>query len=157
MQIRPAEPEDARRIADFQQRMAAETEGMLLHGPTVLAGVQAVFADPRKGQYIVAVADERIVGVLLTLPEWSDWRNGTVLWIHSAYVIPEFRRQGIFRQMYDYLRQRIQGDASLMGLRLYVDRANAPARKVYETLGMDGEHYVTYEWLKNAHQQGRIL
>jgi hypothetical protein len=59
--------------------------------------------------------------------------------------------------MYDYLRQRIQGDASLMGLRLYVDRANAPARKVYETLGMDGEHYVTYEWLKNAHQQGRIL
>ncbi len=157
MQIRPAQPQDARRIADFQQRMAAETEGMLLHGPTVLAGVRAVFSDPRKGQYIVAVNAERIIGVLLTLPEWSDWRNGTVLWIHSAYVIPEFRRQGVFRQMYAYLREQVRADESLMGLRLYVDRANAPARKVYESLGMDGEHYVTYEWLKNAHKEGRIL
>jgi len=25
---------------------------------------------------------------LLTTFEWSDWRNGTILWIQSVYVLP---------------------------------------------------------------------
>ncbi|MFP4356231.1 MAG: N-acetyltransferase family protein [Phycisphaerae bacterium] len=155
--IRAARSDEARRIADFQQRMAAETEGMLLHGPTVLAGVEAIFDDPRKGEYIVAVDEDadRIVGALLTLPEWSDWRNGTVLWIHSVYVIPEYRGQGIFRSMYQFLQDKIRNDGSLMGLRLYVDRANTGARKTYEAMGMDGEHYVTYEWMKEGSGGGK--
>jgi len=33
-------------------------------------------------------------------------------------------------------------------LRLYVDKRNIRAQQVYESLGMNGEHYTTYEWMR---------
>ncbi len=84
----------------------------------------------------------------MTIPEWSDWRNGTILWIHSLYVVPEVRRKGVFTKLYQYLKQRVEGSDELMGLRLYVDKNNTGAQKVYENLGMNKDHYVMYEWLK---------
>jgi hypothetical protein len=36
----------------------------------------------------------------------------------------------------------------LVGLRLYVDKSNKDAQSVYQTMGMTGEHYDLYEWLK---------
>jgi ribosomal protein S18 acetylase RimI-like enzyme len=34
----------------------------------------------------------------------------------------------------------------LLGLRLYVEKDNINAQKVYERTGMDGEHYRMFEW-----------
>lgn len=73
-----------------------------------------------------------------------------MLWIHSVYVVPAFRRRGVFRAFYGHLRRQVEADDALKGLRLFVDRSNAAARAVYEAMGMDGEHYRTYEWLKDA-------
>lgn len=42
MQIRIATFNDVESIVDFQLKMAAETEGIVLHEPTVLKGVTAV-------------------------------------------------------------------------------------------------------------------
>jgi ribosomal protein S18 acetylase RimI-like enzyme len=42
----------------------------------------------------------------------------------------------------------VEESKDLRGLRLYVDKSNANAQKVYEALGMSGEHYHLYEWLK---------
>ena len=39
-------------------------------------------------------------------------------------------------------------EPSVRGLRLYVDKRNDKAKKVYEALGMNGEHYALYEWMK---------
>ena len=147
-EIRLARPEDAAAIVDFQIRMARETEGMELDLPTVSRGVQAVFDDPAKGQYWVADLDGRVVGSLLTTYEWSDWRNGTVIWVQSVYVPPELRRSGIYRRLYEHLRERVLASPGLMGIRLYVDRRNAAAQGVYERLGMSREHYEMFEWLK---------
>jgi GNAT superfamily N-acetyltransferase len=110
--------------------------------------VQRVFDEPSIGRYWLAEADGDVVGCLLILPEWSDWRNGTVLWIHSLYVRPDHRRRGVFRALYEHLRGVVEADESLKGLRLYVEKANAAARRAYEAVGMDGEHYRLYEWLK---------
>ena len=118
------------------------------HG-TVRKGVESLFDDPNKGQYYVVTENKKTIACTLTVPEWSDWRNGTVLWIHSVYVIPEHRRKGIFRLIYEYLKNKVIVDESLMGLRLYVEKSNSKAQKVYESLGMNGEHYRMYEWLKN--------
>jgi GNAT superfamily N-acetyltransferase len=148
VRIRQGVPADAETIAGFQVRLALETEGLRLDPQTVLAGVRAVFDDPTKGRYWVAEADGRLAACLLTVPEWSDWRNGTVLWIHSLYVREEFRRRGLFRRLYEHLRGMVLGDPSLKGLRLYVARENARAIRTYEAVGMDGERYRTYEWLK---------
>jgi ribosomal protein S18 acetylase RimI-like enzyme len=87
-------------------------------------------------------------GVLLAIPEWSDWRNGTVLWIHSLYVVPEARGQGVFKKLYLNLKEQVEKSPELVGLRLYVDKKNKSAQKIYEKLGMSRDHYELYEWLK---------
>ncbi len=146
--VRPAAAHDHGTIVAFQCRMAHETENLTLDEGTVEAGVRTVLDEPARGCYWVAELNGHVVGCLLTLPEWSDWRNGTVLWIHSVYVLPEFRRRGVYRALYRHVARIVERDASLKGLRLYVDKSNLPARKTYEALGMDGEHYQLYEWLK---------
>lgn len=148
IKIRPGLLFDIPVIADYQIKMALETENMKLDPPTVEKGVSAVFDDPGKGKYWLAEVKGEVVGCLLTIPEWSDWRNGTVLWIHSVYVKPEFRKHGIYRKLYGHLKTMVDESKDLRGLRLYVDKTNVTAQKVYESLGMSGEHYHLYEWMK---------
>jgi len=142
---------DASAIVDFQLRMARETEDLELDRDTVTRGVAAVLADPTKGIYWVAEREGdplRVVGSLLTTFEWSDWRDGTVLWIQSVYVVPEERGRGVYRALYEHLKRRVEEDPALKGIRLYVDKRNAAAQGVYERLGMSREHYELFEWLK---------
>jgi ribosomal protein S18 acetylase RimI-like enzyme len=146
--VRPARREEAGTIADFQLRMARETEELELDPGTLAGGVEGVFAEPRRGLYWVAEEGGRVVGSLLTTYEWSDWRNGTIWWIQSVYVLPESRGRGVYRRLYGHLRQAAEADPLVRGLRLYVERHNATAQRVYERLGMTKEHYEMYEWLK---------
>ena len=148
LRVRAAQPGDARAIVDFQLRMARETEDLELDRDTLTRGVEAVFADPGKGAYWVAERAGSVVGGLLTTFEWSDWRNGVVLWIQSVYVIPEERGRGVYRALYEHLRRRVEADSGLKGIRLYVEKRNTAAQGVYERLGMTREHYDLFEWLK---------
>jgi GNAT superfamily N-acetyltransferase len=149
MQIhyRGATREDARTIVEFQQAMARETEEVELDRETVTRGVEAVFADPSRGRYFVADDNGRVVASLLITYEWSDWRNGVVWWIQSVYVVPELRGRGVYAGLYAFVKQ--SADDSVRGIRLYVDRRNTRAQEVYRRLGMDGEHYLVFEWMKN--------
>src|SRR5665647_438107 len=114
--IRKAVPSDAPSIIDFQLSMAWETENMKLVYEIVTKGVDAVFNDLSKGQYYVAEADGKVIASLLITYEWSDWRNCNVWWFQSVYVIPEFRRKGVFRKMYSYIRE-LAVQQSIAGLR----------------------------------------
>ncbi len=147
--ISKAGKEDVQVIADFQVAMALETEGIQLDPETVYKGVSMVFADPSKGFYLVAKQDDEIVGSLMITFEWSDWRARTVWWIQSLYVLAGYRRQGVFKQMYAWLLERVSPDDSIGGIRLYVDLTNLNAQKVYESIGMDGNHYRFYEYMKS--------
>jgi GNAT superfamily N-acetyltransferase len=96
----------------------------------------------------VAELDGKVVGSLLTTFEWSDWRNGTVLWIQSVYVRPEFRKRSIFSKIYKHIQEKVTANANLRGIRLYADKTNISAHGVYEHLGMTAEHYQMFEWMK---------
>jgi GNAT superfamily N-acetyltransferase len=135
-------------LIDFQQRLALESEGVQLSGETLRAGMNAMFTDPSKGSYYIAMEDEVIVGCHSVTFEWSDWRNGMVWWLQSVYVKESHRKKGIFKMMYDNIITIIKGQPELIGLRLYVDKSNTRAMKVYESMGMDGSHYTVYEWMK---------
>jgi ribosomal protein S18 acetylase RimI-like enzyme len=145
--IRKAKPEDAYVIVDFQQKMAWETEHMTLITEIIDKGVKAVFAVPSRGQYWVAEEKGNIVASLLITYEWSDWRNSCVWWIQSVYVLPGFRRNGIFRSMYLYIKNEAEKN-DIAGLRLYVEMNNSKAQNTYEALGMQSQHYKMYEWMK---------
>jgi GNAT superfamily N-acetyltransferase len=149
MIIRQANEKDSAAIVEFQLAMAWETEQLQLDEPTVVKGVAAVFADSSKGIYYVAETNGQVVGSLLTTFEWSDWRNGTVLWIQSVYVRPEFRKRSIFSRLYKHIQEKVALNSDLRGIRLYADKTNTSAHGVYEHLGMTSEHYQMYEWMKN--------
>jgi ribosomal protein S18 acetylase RimI-like enzyme len=146
--IRKASLADVETIARFQEAMALETENLRLDPATIRAGIQAILQDPAKGQYFLATDEAGVSGSLLITYEWSDWRNSTVFWIQSVYVKPENRRKGIYKMLYRHVKELAMRSANVAGIRLYVDRTNSTAQKTYASLGMNGEHYQVFEWMK---------
>ena len=150
MRIREATRSDIPSIIDFQLKMALETENLTLDISTLTKGVCQLFEDPAKGRYYVAEENKQVVGCLMTTYEWSDWRCGTVLWIQSVYIDANYRGQGVYKKLYDHIQQMVIADPELRGIRLYVDKTNQAAQSVYQKLGMNGEHYQMYEWMKES-------
>ena len=146
IRYRDAQRTDAGDIVDFQIAMAQETEDFALDRATCTRGVAAVFDDPSKGRYFVADVDGRVVASLLITFEWSDWRNGNVWWIQSVYVRPEVRQKRIYGGLYEHVRKLAEA-SDVRGIRLYVDKRNTRAQEVYRRCGMNGEHYLVYEWM----------
>jgi len=145
MIFREAKQPEYKVIAGFQQKMALETENYQLDINTVTKGVQAVFADSSKGKYYIVEEDEKVIASLLTTYEWSDWRNSQVLWIQSVFVLPEYRKNGVFKLMYSNIKNIVTKNPIYSGIRLYVDKTNTNAQKVYTKIGMQGEHYSLFE------------
>jgi GNAT superfamily N-acetyltransferase len=145
MRIRDATLADYEFIVRANQALAAETEDLALDPDLVGPGVRAVFDDPSLGRYYIAEADGRPVGQLMTTFEWSDWRNGLLLWIQSVYVLPEARGQGAFRALFQHLVDLARADSRICGIRLYVDRHNERAQAVYGRLGMHLSNYALME------------
>ena len=148
LKIREAAIEDIAVIADFQVDMAKETENLLLDINTVKLGVEKILNNSSTGKYLIAEKYDKIIASLLILYEWSDWRNGQVIWIHSVYVQPDYRKIGAFKEMYNHIKSIVEKDNNYKGIRLYVDKTNERARKVYESIGICGDHYLLYEWMK---------
>jgi GNAT superfamily N-acetyltransferase len=128
--------------------MAQETEQLVLDPQKIEQGVSAVFDHPLYGNYYVAAYESKIIACMLTTFEWSDWRNAMVWWLQSVYVLPEYRRQGVFRLMYEKIREQVMQLPDVSGIRLYMHHSNHRAAKVYKVVGMDGENYKMFEWIK---------
>lgn len=141
MKIRKARLTDAAVIADFNTRLAWETEQLKLDSKIILGGVRAVLKDATKGTYFVAEHDGIIIGQLLITGEWSDWRNGNFWWIQSVYVEAQHRRIGVFRTLFAHVQMRARSRRNVCGLRLYVERNNRRAQGTYAKLGMQKTHY----------------
>jgi len=141
LRIRPAYPRELGTLVEFNRAMAQETERRELDLERLRAGVGAVFADPSRGTYYLALRGEEVLGGLLITSEWSDWRNGAFWWIQSVYVVPGARRQGVFRQLYEHVLARARANPEVSGIRLYVDHENRPAQQVYTRLGMREARY----------------
>ena len=157
--IRAARPSDAPVIADFNRRLALESEGREIDPATLDEGVRKLLADPARGQYWIAEDAEPAggaaggpapAGQCLVTTEWSDWTNGRYWWFQSVYVPPEYRGRGVFRALWEHVEAAARREGDIASLRLYVERDNAPARAVYEKLGMEESGYIVYEkWLSD--------
>ena len=145
LQIRKAAKEDASTIAVFNINMAFETEKKVLPEDIINEGVRKMLETPSLGFYLVAEVDGQIVGSLMVTTEWSDWRNGMFWWIQSVYVTQRFRKQGIYRAMYDYVKKLSDSEDNICGFRLYVEKQNVNAQETYKKLGMSETEYYLYE------------
>lgn len=146
VKIRIAKFEDAPAMIEFNQAMAFETEGRRLEPEVLKKGVEAVFDDEKKGFYVVAEnAEGKIIGGLMITFEWSDWRNGWFWWIQSVYILPEGRGKKIYSRLYSFVKNEARKNGNVCGFRLYVEKENSHAQKVYERVGMKETHYLMYE------------
>jgi len=127
--------------------MAEETEGKTLAPDIIGPGVQALLDDPSKGRYWVAKAGDKVIGQLMVTYEWSDWRNGTIWWIQSVYVHPDWRRKGVFSALYRHVESLAAAEPGVIGLRLYVEENNKRAQQTYKALGMRKPSYLVMESL----------
>lgn len=134
--VRAATPADVAVIAEYNRRLARETEHLELDAATVTAGVAAAVKDPAgKGPYYLACDGADVVGQMQTTYEWSDWRNGWFWWVQSVYVRADYRGRGVFRTLYDHVR-RAARETGVIGIRLYVEHENRTAQETYRRLGM---------------------
>ena len=146
--IRSARTGDADVICEFNRLMALETENKALNLAVLKPGVVAMLSDVTKGRYFVATVlssppgraagaeGDEVVGQLGITLEWSDWRNGNWWWIQSVYVRKDARRFGVFRKLYEHVREQARQTPDVIGLRLYVEHENQIAQETYRKMGM---------------------
>jgi GNAT superfamily N-acetyltransferase len=147
MTIRPATLSDWDHVVDFNVRLAWESEEKKLDVELLRAGVKNVLLDPGKSRYFLAETEHGVVGQCALTYEWSDWRNGWFWWIQSVYVVPEARKQGIFRALFEHVHNAARADSCVIGLRLLVEKENVSAQQVYAKLGMTWTDY----WVKERY------
>jgi ribosomal protein S18 acetylase RimI-like enzyme len=145
MKIRTGQLVDLHALVNFNQAMALETEDLKLDTDTLILGVNTLLANPDKGCYLVAEIDGEIAGSLMVTYEWSDWRAKNYYWIQSVYILPQYRRQGIYGKLYQAVKDLAKEQGGAASYRLYVENENTPAQRTYEALGMERSHYLMYE------------
>jgi ribosomal protein S18 acetylase RimI-like enzyme len=145
MEIRKARKDDIEALISFNEAMAFETEGKKLFTGTLRKGVEAVFDDPLKGFYVVAEDAGLAIGGLMVTFEWSDWRNAWFWWIQSVYVNPKYRGKRVYSELYDFVKDEASAAGNVCGFRLYVEKENVHAQRVYQKVGMEQTYYLMYE------------
>lgn len=148
MNIRKALNKDIDVIARYNYNLAYETENKILDMNILTRGVEAIIKDENKGIYHVCEINGEVVGQIMYTFEWSDWRNGTFLWIQSVYVNKEFRGMGVFKALYKFIRDIADNDNNICGIMLYVEKENTIAKKTYKNIGMKECNYYIYEYDK---------
>ncbi len=146
--IRQAAKRDVAQIAQFNINIAKETENLALKSEIVKSGVAKLLNHPELGFYLVAESSHQIVGSLMITTEWSDWRCGKFWWIQSVYVLPDFRRHGIYGSLYSKVKELSELDKSVCGFRLYVEKDNDVAQTAYLKCGMHQTPYALFEETK---------
>jgi ribosomal protein S18 acetylase RimI-like enzyme len=68
-------------------------------------------------------------------------------WIQSVYVRPQYRRQGLYRELYERVKELAEQEPAVCGFRLYVERDNTAAQSSYTALGMVETEYKLFEEL----------
>lgn len=145
MQIRLAENSDLQALVQFNVAMAKETEGRELDVDTLTQGVGRLLNSPEKGFYLVADIDGVIAGSLMVTFEWSDWQAKDYYWIQSVYIMPQHRRKGIYKQLYQAVKNSAEKVGGAANFRLYVEQDNQVAQNTYSALGMQQSGYLLFE------------
>ncbi|MCY4527575.1 MAG: GNAT family N-acetyltransferase [Chloroflexi bacterium] len=101
-------------------------------------GLRKLASSPGLGFHIVAEAEGETVGMLRVCFEWSPYRDGTFWWVENVYVVPDWRRKGVYRAMHKHVHSEAEEDPTVCGIRLYTDEDNHGARRTYESVGMNG-------------------
>jgi GNAT superfamily N-acetyltransferase len=143
--VRSAALTDLPIIVRFNSLLAWETEHKRLDPETIERGVRRALAAPGLCRYFVAEQGGQIVGQAMITIELTDWRDGVLWWFQSVYVAEPHRGQGVFKALFEHVRALAESDGEVRGLRLYVERDNERAQRVYQQLGLQPSGHLVFE------------
>lgn len=99
------------------------------------AGVmRRLLSEPQWGRVWLAEVGGTPVGYLALCIGFSLELGGNDAFIDEVFVLPEYRGQGLGRQLLDFAAAQAR-DLDIVALHLEVDRANTAAQRLYESLG----------------------
>lgn len=100
----------------------------------LLAAIDGVFADDRRGFFLLALRDAEPAGVAYVSLAWSVEHGGKSAWLEELYVLPQWRDQRVGTAMLNSAIEeaRLRGCASLD---LEVESAHARAEHLYARHG----------------------
>jgi len=103
------------------------------------AALEAIDADPNN-ELVVAVLDERIVGVLqITFIPYLTYQGGWRALIEGVRVASDARSAGVGRAMLEWAIDRA-GERGCMMVQLTTDKARPDAIRFYQCLGFSATH-----------------
>jgi hypothetical protein len=147
---REARADEAEQIAALRYAQAVEAEGRDLGLETCLRGVRAVFADPAKGRWYVALLGRQVAVSLLVAPEWSDWRNGWLWRVSDVHVAPEHRGGTLLSGLFLYLQTIAMVQPEVLGIRFSVRDEDAGVKEILAKIGLASSRRDQVEWVKTV-------
>lgn len=145
LHIRTASTNDIVVITEFNCRLAEETEKRILDRAIVWNGVKRGLAVGKEVRYFLAEDESGVIGQIMLTREWSDWRDGWMIWLQSVFVIPEKRGCGVFRALLTHAIADVASCTEAVNVRLYVDHENEAAKASYRRIGFQSSGYEIME------------
>lgn len=143
MTIRPATPEDVPRVLPMVEKICAFHEALVPLKYGFLSNIAQMYggwlvqrANDAKSVFLVAEADHGLAGFLIatTEREIPIYRITRFGFIHDVWVEPEYRNEGIARQLVTLALERFAA-LGVEQIRLDTAAANEPARKLFASCG----------------------
>lgn len=147
--LRRAEEKDLDILVDFNNRIALESEGHPLDLAVLRSSMKHILEDERKGIYWLACDGEKVIGQMMYVFEWSTWQDKNYMWLTDLYVLPEYRRQGVFKLLNQHLLDFYQKSPDIIGVRFYVAKTNTAVVPLYRRIGWKESKYNLWEVTKN--------
>lgn len=142
---------DDRRSPDVLALMRAlhEEDGSVGVDPAKFpATIRTAIDHPDRCRIVLFLDGDAPVGYALLVAYWSNEFGGELAFVDELYVVPAARGAGIGRRFLESLdSERPFGAVAAF---LEVSRANAGARRLYESLGFRERTYATMAWMFGA-------
>mmetsp|Transcript_2168 Transcript_2168/g.2486 ORF Transcript_2168/g.2486 Transcript_2168/m.2486 type:complete len:183 (+) Transcript_2168:1-549(+) len=140
-----AKPDHSDILAEFNYKMAYETEDIKIDAALVSKAIHRLVSDSSDeeghkpyGFYLVAInAELAPIGCMLVTNEINPTLGGLNYMIQSVFVEKEYRKCGVFRKLFNKTKEIAENDKDCKCLRLYVETENTVAQAVYKKMGMD--------------------
>ena len=110
-----------------EHHLEAEREG-------VERGVGLAMTAAESTWLLMAIRDERAVGIFLANEIVSVEKSGLVLWVEELYVIPAARRSGVAREILHHVAKEARRKG-IRSIELEVVRTQAAAFGLYRAMG----------------------
>lgn len=101
----PADPADRDEILARLQEHLREEQVAVAVAPLAQA-VDGVLGDPEHGFFHVARTGHTVIGIAYVALVWSLQHAGRAAWLEQLYVVPEWRGQGVGRELFAAAMER---------------------------------------------------